>query len=42
MEILIGIVVGILAVLAIPAFFILKWFFGPIFMGDRKGGRDFH
>ena len=41
MEILIGIGIGILAVLAIPAFFILKWFLGPIFMGD-KGGRGFH
>ena len=41
MEILLGIGIGILAVLAVPAFFILKWFLGPIFMGD-KGGRGFH
>ena len=41
MDILIGIGIGILVVLAVPAFFILKWFFGPIWMGD-KGGRGFH
>ena len=40
MEILIGVGIGILAVLAVPAFFILKWFLEPLF--GSKGGRGFH
>lgn len=40
MEILIGIVIGVLAVLAIPAFFVLKWFLGDLI--GSKGGRGFH
>ena len=40
MEILLGIGIGILAVLAVPAFFILKWFLGDLF--GAKGGRGFH
>jgi hypothetical protein len=40
MEILIGIGIGILAVLAIPAFFILKWFIGDLI--GTKSGRGFH
>jgi hypothetical protein len=40
MDIIIGIGVGILVVLAVPAFFILKWFLGDLF--GHKGGRGFH
>jgi len=40
MEILIGIGIGILAVLAVPAFFILKWFIGDLI--GVKSGRGFH
>ena len=40
MEILIGIGIGILAVLAVPAFFILKWFIGDLI--GAKSGRGFH
>jgi hypothetical protein len=40
MDVLIGIAVGILAVLAVPAFFILKWFLEPLF--NTKSGRGFH
>jgi hypothetical protein len=40
MDILIGIGIGILAVLAIPAFFILKWFIGDLI--GTKSGRGFH
>jgi hypothetical protein len=40
MEILIGIGIGILAVLAVPAFFILKWFIGDLI--GTKSGRGFH
>ena len=40
MEILIGIGIGILAVLAVPAFFILKWFISDLI--GTKGGRGFH
>ena len=40
MDIVIGIGIGILIVLAVPAFFILKWFLGDLF--GHKGGRGFH
>lgn len=40
MEILIGIVIGVVAVVAIPVFFILKWFLEPLW--SNKGGRGFH
>ena len=40
MDIIIGIAIGIAAVLAVPAFFILKWFLGDLF--GHKGGRGFH
>jgi hypothetical protein len=40
MDILIGIGIGILAVLAVPAFFILKWFIGDLI--GTKSGRGFH
>ena len=40
MDILIGIGIGIVAVLAIPAFFILKWFIGDLI--GTKSGRGFH
>ena len=40
MEILFGILIGIGVVLAVPAFFILKWFLGDLF--GSKGGRGFH
>ena len=40
MEIFYGVVIGVLAVLAIPAFFVLKWFLGDLF--GSKGGRGFH
>ena len=40
MEILIGIAVGVLAVLAVPAFFVVKWFLEPLF--GTKSGRSFH
>ena len=40
MEILIGIAVGVLAVLAVPAFFVLKWFLEPLF--GTRSGRSFH
>ena len=40
MDVLIGIGIGILAVLAVPAFFILKWFLIDLF--GTKGGRGFH
>jgi hypothetical protein len=40
MEILIGIAVGIVAVLAVPAFFIIKWFLEPLW--SKKSGRGFH
>lgn len=40
MDIVIGIGIGILVVLAVPAFFILKWFLGDLF--GHKGGRGFH
>lgn len=42
MELLLGVVIGIVAVLAVPIFFVLRWFFGPIWMGDKKSGRGFH
>ena len=40
MEIFYGVLIGIAVVLAIPAFFILKWFLGDLF--GHKGGRGFH
>ena len=40
MDILIGVVVGVVAVLAVPAFFILKWFLSDLL--GSKGGRGFH
>ena len=40
MDVLIGIAVGILAVRAVPAFFVLKWFLEPLF--GNKSGRGFH
>jgi hypothetical protein len=40
MDIVIGIGIGILIVLAVPAFFILKWFLEPLF--GTKSGRGFH
>jgi hypothetical protein len=40
MDILIGIGIGILIVLAVPAFFILKWFLSDLF--GSKSGRGFH
>ena len=40
MEIFYGVLIGIAVVLAIPAFFILKWFLGDLF--GSKGGRGFH
>ena len=40
MDVLLGIGICILAVLAIPAFFILKWFLGDLF--GAKSGRGFH
>jgi len=40
MEIFVGIVVGVLAVLAVPAFFDVKWFLEPLF--GNKSGRGFH
>ena len=40
MDILIGIGIGILAVLAVPAFFILKWFLSDLI--GTKSGRGFH
>lgn len=40
MDILIGIVIGVLLVLAVPAFFVIKWFLGDVF--GEKGGRGFH
>jgi hypothetical protein len=40
MEIFYGVLIGIAVVLAIPAFFILKWFLGDLF--GAKGGRGFH
>ena len=40
MDVLIGIAVGILAVIAVPAFFVLKWFLEPLF--GAKNGRGFH
>lgn len=42
MDVLIGVGIGILAVLAVPIFFVLRWLLGPIWMGDKKGGRGFH
>lgn len=40
MDVLIGIGIGILIVLAIPAFFILKWFISDLI--GTKSGRSFH
>jgi hypothetical protein len=40
MEILFGILIGIGVVLAVPAFFILKWFLEPLW--SNKNGRGFH
>jgi hypothetical protein len=40
MDIVIGIGIGISAALAIPAFFILKWFLADLF--GAVGGRGFH
>ena len=40
MDILIGIAIGILVVIAVPAFFILKWFIGDLI--GTKSGRGFH
>jgi hypothetical protein len=40
MDILIGVGIGILAVLAVPAFFILKWFISDLI--GAKSGRGFH
>jgi hypothetical protein len=40
MDLIIGIAVGVLAVLAVPAFFILKWFIGDLI--GTKSGRGFH
>jgi len=40
MDILIGIGIGILVVIAVPAFFILKWFIGDLI--GTKSGRGFH
>ena len=40
MDIVIGIAIGIVAVMAVPAFFILKWFLSDLF--GSKGGRGFH
>jgi O-antigen/teichoic acid export membrane protein len=40
MDILIGIAIGILVVIAVPAFFVLKWFLEPLF--TNKSGRSFH
>lgn len=40
MDVLIGIGIGILIVLAVPALFILKWFLADLF--GSKGGRGFH
>ena len=40
MDIIIGIAIGILAVVAVPAFFILKWFISDLI--GTKGGRGFH
>lgn len=40
MDVLIGIAVGILAVIAVPAFFILKWLLEPLW--SNKSGRGFH
>jgi hypothetical protein len=40
MDIGIGIGIGILIVLAVPAFFILKWFLEPL--SGTKPGRGFH
>ena len=40
MEIFYGVLIGIAVVVAIPAFFILKWFLGDLF--GSKGGRGFH
>ena len=37
---IIGVVIGIVAVLAIPAFFVLKWFLEDLF--GAKSGRGFH
>ena len=40
MDIVIGIAIGIALVMAIPAFFILKWFIGDLI--GAKSGRGFH
>lgn len=40
MDILIGIAIGVVGVLAIPAFFILKWFISDLI--GTKSGRGFH
>ena len=40
MDIVIGIAIGVAVVLAVPAFFILKWFLGDLL--GTKSGRGFH
>jgi hypothetical protein len=40
MDIIFGIVIGFVLMLAVPAFFILKWFLEPLW--SKKSGRGFH
>ena len=40
MDILLGIAIGILAVVAVPVFFVVKWFISDLI--GTKSGRGFH
>jgi hypothetical protein len=40
MDLIIGIAIGIVGVMAVPAFFIIKWFISDLI--GTKSGRGFH
>ena len=40
MELFYGILLGVVMMLSVPAFFILKWFLEPLW--SKKSGRSFH